>query len=123
MTVNTQILLSNVIYGDPSGNYDGSSSDWYSDAAPAANYYRGRGGLQTLAFRVSNFIGKITVEATLDTLTETASWFVTYEYGDPSSATPLTDYHPVTITGNFTWIRLRVEGFESGIVESVTMTY
>lgn len=123
MTITTQTFLSDVEFGIPSGNYDGSSTDWYSDALPAANFYRGRGGLQTIIFRVQDFVGKITVEATLDTLAESAAWFSTYEYGDPSSVLPLTDYHPATITGNFVWMRLRVEGFESGVIDSVTISY
>jgi hypothetical protein len=123
MTITTQIFLSDVEFGVPSGNYDGSSTDWFSDALTAANYYRGRGGLQTVTFRVTGFIGKITVEASLDTLAETASWFQTYEFGDPSSVSPLSDYHPVTITGNFVWMRLRIEGFEAGVIDSVTISY
>lgn len=123
MTITTQTLLSDVEFGEPSGNYDGSSSDWYSDPVIAANYYRGRGGLQTVTFRVTDFTGRITVEATLDTLAETATWFNAYEFGDPSSVTPLTDYHPVTITGNFVWLRLGIEEFESGTINFVTVSY
>ena len=119
--ITTDTLLSNVEHGVPSGRYDGSSLDWYSDVAQAANYYRGRGGLQTLTFRVNNFVGRIYVEATLDSVSETAHWFRTYEYGD--DITPLTDTHPETIQGNFVWIRLHIVGFDSGTIESVTISY
>lgn len=123
MTITTQTFISDVEFGVPSGNYDGSSLDWYSDPLQAANYYRGRGGLQTVIFRVSGFIGRITAEATLDSLAETATWFPTYEFGDPSSAVPLTDYHPATIKGNFVWMRLRIEEFDAGTIDSVTISY
>lgn len=119
--ITTETILSNVEHGVPSGNYDGSSQDWYSDPVQAANYYRGRGGLQTLTFRVTDLIGRIRVEATLDTVAETAHWFEIYDYGD--EFVPLTDYHPVTITGNFVWIRLNIVGFDDGIIDSATISY
>lgn len=123
MTVNTQILLDTTVHGTASGNYDGSSQDWYSEARQAANYYRGRGGLQTVIIRVTNFVGLIRIQATLDTLQHTASWFDTYEYGDSSSGVPITDYHPATITGNFVWLRADIEGFDQGTIDAVTVTY
>jgi hypothetical protein len=121
--ITTQTLLATTVYGQASGNYDGSSQDWESDAVTAANYYRGRGGLQTVTFRVSAFLGAMILEGTLDTLTDSAAWFSVYEYGDSSSAVPLTDYHPATITGNFTWLRVRVIGFEGGTIDSVVVAY
>lgn len=117
----TSIVLPTTVFGVPSGNYDGSSQDWAGDAVTAANYYRGRGGLQTFVIQVTGFIGRIDLEATLDTLQDTADWFTVYEYGDLSSAT--TDYHPVTVTGNFVWLRARVQGFDGGTINSVTVTY
>lgn len=122
--ITTETILSGVEFGVPSGNYDGSSQDWYSDAAQAANYYRGRGSLQTVLISVTGFEGMIYIEGTLDTVPDSVDtkWFNTYTYGDGSSI-PLTDYHPATITGNFTWIRLRIEGFSGGRINAVTISY
>lgn len=117
----TVVILDTTEFGVPSGNYDGSSSDWYSDSVQAANYYRGRGGLQTFLIRVTGFMGLVVLEATLDTLQDTATWFSIYDYGDLSSTT--TDYHPVSIAGNFVWLRARIEGFEAGTIDSITVTY
>lgn len=117
----TYIILSNTVHGVPSGNYDGSSQDWASDAVRAADYYRGYGGLQTITFTVSNFVGIIHLEATLDPEPNTANWFNTYTIGDIS--TVLTDRHPVSITGNFTWMRVRVELFETGTINSIVIAY
>lgn len=118
----TETILGTTDYGVPAGNYDGSSQDWVSDAVKAANYYRGRGGLQTVTFSVAGFEGVLRVEATLDSDASNAAWFETFVYGDGSTI-PLTDYHPATITGNFTWIRIRVEGFSGGTINSVTISY
>jgi hypothetical protein len=118
----SETILGTTVYGTPSGNYDGSSQDWFSDAAQAADYYRGRGNLQTVTFTLTGFEGVMTLEATLDSDPNTASWFDTYTLGD-GSTTPLTDYHPASVPGNFTWMRVRITGFSGGIINSVTITY
>ena len=120
MTITTQSFLSNVVYGDPSGNYDGSSQDWASDAKRAANYYRGQGSLQTITFDFTDFVGTMYAEATLDADADSATWFTTYTY---SAGDPVTARQPATITGNFTWMRIRVEDFAGGTINSVTITY
>lgn len=118
----TETILDTTEYGVPSGNYDGSSQDWFSSAVKAANYYRGQGNLQTIKFDVTEFEGDIILEATLDADAESAIWFTTFTYGDGSTM-PLTDYHPTNVLGNFTWMRVRVEGFSGGTINSVTITY
>lgn len=117
-TVNT--ILDATVYGQPSGNYDGSSQNWYSDPVQAADYYRGRGGLQTVTFSLNQFDGEIRLQATLDTLPDTATWFDVYTIGD---GTPLTDYHPESVLGNFVWVRCNVRLFEAGTINFVTITY
>lgn len=119
--ITTKTILGTTVFGTPSGNYDGSSQDWSSDPQEAANYYRGRGGLQTIMFNVVDFVGQIVIEATLDTVAETATWFETYTYGDLSSS--ITDYHPTNIQGNFAWVRARIVGFDGGTINSVTISY
>jgi hypothetical protein len=118
----TYTILDTTVYGTPSGNYDGSSQDWLSDAVRAADYYRGQGSTQTVLFTVTRFEGTMHLEATLDTDPDQAGWFPTFTYGDGSSI-PLTDYHPETVQGNFTWMRVRVEGFSGGTINTVTITY
>jgi hypothetical protein len=117
----TEILLTAVTHGTPSGNYDGSSQDWFSDAVKAADYYRGRGGVQTMGFSVSGFQGTITIEATLDTDPDSAAWFSTLVYGNASTVT--TQSISESVVGNFTWLRARVEDFESGTINTITATY
>jgi hypothetical protein len=117
----TEILLTAVTHGTPSGNYDGSSQDWLSDAVKAADYYRGRGGVQTMGFSVTGFQGTITIEATLDTDPGSAAWFSTLVYGNASTVT--TQSISESVVGNFTWLRARVEDFEAGTINTVTATY
>ena len=118
----TRTVIDTTAYGVPAGNYDGSSQDWFSDAVQAVNYYRGQGSIQTVLFSVTAFEGQLILEATLDSDPESAAWFETFTYGDGSN-TPVTDYHPETVTGNFTWMRVRVEGFSGGTINTVSITY
>jgi hypothetical protein len=119
MTTST-VILGTTVYGTASGNYDGSSQDWSSDAVQAANYYWGRGSVQTIAFVLTGFVGDILLEATLDADPNSATWFETYEI---IAATALTQHQVTTITGNFTWMRVRVVEFDGGTINSVIITF
>lgn len=121
MTTSTQTMLNNVVYGQASGNYDGSSQLFYSNAVPAANYYGGNGSIQTLFYNLDSFVGVITVQATLNDIPEQAQWFDISERGDGSTAD--TGYTSSTVTGNFSWLRARVERFDSGTITAVTAVY
>lgn len=121
MSTTTQTLLSDVIHGQASGNYDGSSQDWYSNAVPAANYYAGNGSIQTIYYNLTGFVGILTIEATLNDLPEQAQWFEISERGD--GINPDTGLTTATVTGNFSWLRARVEGFDAGTIVSVSAVY
>ena len=116
----TVTLLPATVYGTASGNYDGSSQDFYGNSLPAANYYAGQGNLQTLAYQLSNFVGIITIQATLENDTSQAKWFDIDTYGDGS--TIITEYHPVSVVGNFAHIRAHIELFDSGTI-TITASY
>lgn len=122
MTVySTQTMVANVTFGTPSGNYDGSSLDWISNAVPAASYYGGQGSLQTITYRLQDFTGNIFIQATLNDQQESAPWFevanVTY------SGTVETGTIPVNVIGNFTWLRAEIRDFTSGTIQAITVSY
>ena len=122
MKTTTLELLPTTTYGTPSGNYDGSSQDWSGDRQQAANYYGGFGGLQTIAYYLNGFQGRIKIEATLDSDPVTdAAWFKVNEFDSTSTTT--TNNFSVNITGNFTWIRANVEDFDSGTITKLYMSY
>ncbi len=120
-TFNTVPILENVVYGSASGNYDGSSQLFYSNAVPAANYYAGNGSIQTLRYVLVGFVGTITLQATLNDLPDQAQWVDISERGD--GITPYSGITGSTVTGNFSWIRARVEAFDAGTIESVSVSY
>ena len=121
MTTTTQTMLSNVVFGQASGNYDGSSQLFYSNAVPAANYYGGNGSIQTLFYNLSNFVGIITIQATLNDLPEQAQWIDISERGD--GVNPDSGLTSASVTGNFSWLRARVDGFDGGTITGVYEVY
>ena len=122
MKTTTLQLLPTTTYGTPSGNYAGSSLDFSGDRQQAANYYGGFGGLQTIAFYLTNFEGKIHIQASLDSdPTADEDWFLVNEFDTTSSAS--SENFARNITGNFTWIRARVLDFTAGTIIYVTMSY
>ena len=76
MKTTTLQLLPTTSHGTPSGNYDGSSLDFDGVQQQAANYYGGFGSLQTIAFFLSGFQGRVRIQASLDSSPTTdAQWF------------------------------------------------
>ena len=122
MKTTTLQLLPATSYGTPSGNYDGSSEDWSGDRQQAANYYGGFGDLQTIAFYLNQFQGRIRIEATLDSDPVTDDAYFQVNSFD-STAAPTINNFSVNITGNFTWIRANVEDFSAGSITKVMMSY
>jgi hypothetical protein len=117
MTLNEEYLLTRTVYGQASGNYDGSSQDFIGDPVRAANYYGGQGAIQTVTMRISGFIGTITIQATLnDQPSIQAAWFDIAELDSPTAGTAVDGR---TIVGNFTFLRAKITGFDGGIIDSI----
>lgn len=122
MKTTTLQLLPTTTYGTPSGNYDGSSDDFAGDQQQAANYYGGFGGLQTIAFYLNQFQGRIEIQATLDSVpVNDNSWFHVSDVDSRSTVT--TNNFSRNISGNFTWIRARVTDFEAGTITKIMLSY
>jgi hypothetical protein len=121
MILTTKNLLQNVVYGFPSGNYDGSSLDFFSDPVQAANYYHGRGSIQTITFNVTGFIGKIKIQASLQDTIGAALWFDVDEFDRLEG--PVTQIYSLNAIGNFVWLRAEVVGFEAGTITLVSADY
>jgi len=125
MAITTVTLLPSTTYGTPSGNYDGSSEDFIGDPQKAANYYRGRGGTQTIRWVYLGVQGKVTIQATLDNDPADSRWFDIAATGDSSTddSTTITATYIEAVVGNFTWLRAVVTNFKDGTIEVVQATY
>lgn len=115
------IILGLTQHGVPAGNYDGSSLDFDSDGVKAVGYYRGLGSIQTVYQRITGFQGVITLQATLDQNWEDANWVDVNVFGDASTVS--SGVYPVTLTGNYTWMRAHITDFSAGTIDSITITY
>jgi hypothetical protein len=120
-TFSNQQLLPPTTFGTPSGNYDGSSTSFTGNAIPAANYYGGQGSAQTNIIQTTGFQGVITIEASLNDLTQQALWFEVAAYGNAS--VPTTDMQALNVIGNFVWIRAHVTDFTAGTINSANVVY
>ena len=123
MKTTTLQLLPTTTYGTPSGTYDGSSADFNGVRQQAANYYGAFGGLQTIAFYLNGFQGRIKLEATLESdPTEDSDWFRVYDVDYTDSSEGSINFS-TNITGNFVWMRARIEEFTGGTITKIMMSY
>jgi hypothetical protein len=75
-----------------------------------------------VAFFLNAFQGRIRIQATLtSTPVVDEEWFQVYDFDSTSEIT--TENFSQNITGNFTWIRARVEDFETGTITKVMLSY
>lgn len=123
MIITTETLLDTTTYGVPSGNYDGSSLDFFSDIVTGADYYQGRGtgGIQTVTLRLTGFVGFIKLSATLNDDPALAAWFPVHTFSDGSSIE--TGTFPINLVGNFVWVRAEILDFTEGTINSITMSF
>lgn len=121
MAFNIEPLLPSTTYGTPSGNYNGTSTHFFGNAVPAANYYGGQGSSQTAIIQTTNFVGLLTIEATLDSWVEQANWFRVEVYGNTSIDT--TDMQSINMPGNFVWLRANVSAFTGGTINQANVVF
>jgi len=86
----------------------------------AASYYSRGDSLQTLSWYLTEFVGTITIEATLDTDMNSAN-YVTIHDLVITSATTENDF--INLVGNYTWIKASVTEFTAGSVLKITVGY
>jgi len=123
----TLILLSETSYVNP-----GNSSPYTvtGNSFPAAAYYLGNKDLQTVNMKVSNCTGNIVIEASLATNPDANDWFKVHELVANANATPNSAPQLASnastytnITGNFVFMRAKIEDFQGGTVQFVKLSY
>lgn len=120
MILTTETLLNTTVYGTASGNYDGSSQDFLSDVVRAVSYYQGQGSIQTVTIQVEGFVGRIRLQASLNDDPVAAAWFEVYDY---NRLAPTTDFHPVSLVGNYVWMRAEITDFSAGTIQTISISY
>lgn len=123
----TLILFPETSYINP-GN--GASYTVTSNSQPAAAYYLGNRDLQTINVKLTGMTGNIVVQASLATTPGSNDWFKVYELEANANATPNTAPQLASnasvytnITGNFVYLRAKIEDFAGGTVQFVKVSY
>jgi len=88
-----------------------SELSYTSDAVKGDGYYGFADGLQTMSFHVSNFTGRIYLEATLMETPESGDWFlIDLDQENPYlEFTEQTTTQGTTFQGNFVYLRVRID--------------
>jgi hypothetical protein len=120
MNLTTLSLLANVVHGVPSGNYNGTSLEFAGNAQPAADYYAGQGNMQTVNISTTDFIGNVTLQASLNPVSNTAIWFDVEKYVCNTATSSTQSY---SLIGNFVWMRAKISDFTQGNIGNITLVY
>ena len=89
---------------------------------PAAAYYLGNADLQTITWNITSLTATIVIQATLATnpAEDTDNdWFPVYTL----VCNNLTQISYTNVTGNFVWLRAKIQGWSQGVVNNVKVTY
>ena len=103
-------------------------------------YYGSSDGFHTIQVKLTNFIGKIEIQSTLEVDPAETDWFVTnLEMNENivdttgaslnKSATSITYTQPTDLVkiynfeGNFVWIRAKVTNFTQGIIDKISFNH
>lgn len=92
------------------------------DKKPAAAYYLGNADLQTVTWNLTSVTGTIVIQASLaDNPVESTDldWFQIYTLICDNR----TEISYTNITGNFVWIRAKIQGWTQGVINNVKVTY
>ena len=108
-------------------NNDGTAKpyDVTGEAQPAAAYYLGNQDLQTLSYNFTEVTGNLVIEASLaSTPAVEGDWFKVWETTANNSANLNANTSAYTnLTGNFTYMRAKIEDFNHGVVQFVKISY
>ena len=137
MPATATTLIPSTTNGTATGNYDGSSTWFYSDAAKGDGFYGYSDGLHTVSWQITDFVGKITIQASLvetpvdDAYPDTPDWFdvVLVDPAGTASGTTQT-YSSSTssqvafnFTGNFVNVRASISDWTAGSINKLRFNY
>ena len=118
----TVTLIPTTSFGTPTGNYDGSSASFFSDKSESDGYYGYTDGLHTIAAFPAGFIGTIKFQGSLATDLEQMTGLI-FNIAIGNGSTAVNDAQTHNFTGNFVWIRAKVESFTAGTITKVQFNY
>jgi len=115
------ILLPETVYHNDGTN---QPYDVTGETVQAASYYLGNQDLQTVSFSFSEVTGNLVVEGTLASTPTDDDWFKVYEVSANNQANTNANLKSFTnLTGNFVYIRAKINDFNHGVVNFVKVSY
>ena len=130
MPATATTLIPSTTNGTATGNYDGSSTWFYSDAAKGDGFYGYSDGLHTVSWQLTGFTGKITIQASLVETPVDTDWFdVTLvdpagtASGTLQTYTTESSHKAYNFTGNFVNVRASITDFTAGTINKLRFNY
>lgn len=136
MSTYSKILLETTTY-----NHDDDIKNVTGPSVPGDGYYNRSDGIHTVQWSVVNFIGKITIQASLHKEPADSDWFDVplgslIEYSiDTTGKVSQTPIRSISYTesttgsfvnnfiGNYVWVRANVSNWTSGSVTSILLSH
>jgi hypothetical protein len=114
MSTESYILLSNISLEAADSTYT------YGEKRKGAGYNRRSDGLHTVIYEVTDFIGGIKIQGTLEMYPAESDWvdIVGTEIGLGDDSTAWTATNTRNFTGNFVWIRAAYN-LQNGIITAI----
>jgi len=108
----------------PQTTFVSPQSDVVGNTTPAAAYYLGNQNLQTISYKFDSVTANLIIEGTLATTPGDADWFKLHEVIANNQQNVNSNINSFTnLTGNFTYMRARLDDFDNGVVQFVKISY
>lgn len=112
----------------PQTTYDNDGTaqpyDVTGNAVQGAAYYLGNQDLQTLSYNFSEVTGNLVIEAALANPPGDNDWFKIFETEANNAANLNANTSSYTnLSGNFVYLRAKIEDFANGVVQYVKVSY
>lgn len=96
---------------------------YFSDRVKGDGYYGASDGYHTVQTQITNFVGRIEMQATLSSEPNTDDWFpVVFENTSTSTLSytvATSDIHIYNFIGNFVWVRSKISNWTEGSVNGI----
>jgi len=113
---NSEIILSE-------NNHTASTNNVLTgDAFKGDGYYGRSDGLHTTQYDLVDFAGIVKIQATLAVEPAEEDWFTVLEK-DHSDSSLTSGSFIDNFTGNYVWVRARIEGWTDGTVNSIRLNH